>query len=84
MRLSKNALAAIEDVTRRASAGQCTIRVNAPNRSMAAAMFRAVTSHIEPAGGAPVMRSLSWRFANGSVIVIVVESRPCDGAEAMA
>lgn len=74
MRLSKQLTEIIADVARKAQSGECHIPLYAPNRSMAAAMFRAASEHVEAGGGAPVISALKWRFANGSTIAVEVRS----------
>lgn len=82
MRLSTSAMSAIQDCVNKAKSSAGCIKINAPNRSRAVAMFRAVSPHIEKMGGAPVVYSLSWRFASGGTISVEV-SAAVDADEAL-
>ena len=74
MRLGKMALEAVEMTVQRALSGECVVRVPAPSRCHARAIFKGASPHVERMGGCPQTRDLSWRLPNGSLIVVMVDS----------
>lgn len=70
MRLGKQIVELVHDVTHVANTQRRRLSVPAPSRHLAAAMFHAVDGHIQEMGGRPATGDLAWEFPNGSVIQI--------------
>lgn len=71
MRLGKAHREVIADVALRALAGRCSLSVTAPSWHVARQIFAAASEEVERFGGQPA-DSLSWRFPNGSRLVVKV------------
>ena len=74
MRLGKAHLERIDEVARKALAGECLVSVPAPTRYAALAIFSAATPHMEQRGARTVDKALAWIFTNGSRVVVSVEN----------
>lgn len=72
MRLGQRATDLIGSVVNRAMAGECVVKIEAPNRQVARRMFDGVTSHIERRGGMPRPARFAWELPNGSEIRIEI------------